>query len=127
VLRVGTLGAGTVLLLVTGWSARWGTPAYGEHPGRHPGAARKVVAAGTRTVGIDAPSIDAPGATGLPSHRVLAAAGAVIAENLTNLEALLDAPATDGHVRVWLLPLAITRADGSPVRAVAEIATRPAS
>ena len=117
----GALGPGTVLVLVTGWSAHWGTAAYAEHPGLHPDAAAAVVAAGTLAVGIDAPSIDAPGAAGLPSHHVLAAAGAVIAENLTNLETLL---ATDGEVRLWLLPLALTRADGSPVRAVAEVTTR---
>ena len=124
---LGRLGPGCVLLLVTGWSAHWAAPAYAEHPALHPDAARAVVAAGTLAVGIDAPSIDAPGAGGLPAHHVLAAAGAVIAENLTNLEALLRAPATDGDVRVWLLPLALTRADGSPVRAVAEVTTRPAT
>lgn len=121
------LGPGTVLLLVTGWSAHWGTPAYGAHPGLDPDAARLVVAAGSLAVGIDAPSIDRPGATGLPAHHVLAAAGAVIAENLTNLATLLLPPATDGDVTVWLLPLALARADGSPVRAVAEIRPRAVS
>jgi arylformamidase len=75
-----------------------------------------VVTAGVRTVGIDAPSIDATDARALPSHHVLAAAHAVIAENLTGLADLLTAPAT-----VWLLPLALEHAEGSPVRAVAQL------
>ena len=115
------LGPGTVLLLATGWSAHWGSPAYAGHPWLHTDAARLVVGAGTLAVGVDAPSIDPPGATGLPAHHVLARAGAVIVENLTNLDALLRPPATDGHIQVWLLPLALARADGSPIRAVAEI------
>lgn len=153
------LGPGAVLLLATGWSAYWGTPAYADHPWLHPDAARRAVANGVRTVGIDAPSIDpsgthpsgtdpsginpsgtdpsgidrfgtgSPGPPGpaLPAHHVLAAAGAVIAENLTNLDALLRPPATDGDVVVWLLPLPLARADGSPVRAVAEIRPRGVS
>ncbi|GAA0636271.1 cyclase family protein [Sporichthya brevicatena] len=107
------LPAGSVLLLHTGWSAHWGTERYGDHPWLDPHTAREIVAAGIRTVGIDAPSIDRPGDTALPSHHVLARAGAVIAENLTNLDAV-----PDGAV-AWLLPLPLAGADGAPVRAVA--------
>lgn len=104
---------GDVLLLCTGWSVHWGTARYAAHPWLHPDAARGIVEAGLLTVGIDAPSVDVD-ATALPTHHVLAAAHAVIAENLTGMEQLLDQP--DG--RVWLLPLALDHADGSPVRAV---------
>lgn len=106
---------GDVLLLCTGWSAYWGTERYADHPWLHPDAARAVLAAGIRTVGIDAPSVDTDPAA-LPTHHVLADAHAVIAENLRGLEDLLDRPSRRGHV--WLLPLALDRADGSPVRAV---------
>jgi kynurenine formamidase len=76
-----------------------------------------VVASGVRTVGIDAASIDAGDSTELPTHHVLAAARAVIAENLTGLAALVDA----GPATVWLLPLALEHAEGSPIRAVARL------
>jgi kynurenine formamidase len=42
----------------------------------------------------------------------------VIAENLTNLVALLE-PSV-GAVLVWLMPLGLQDADGAPVRAVAQ-------
>jgi kynurenine formamidase len=71
-------------------------------------------------VGIDASSIDATEATTLPAHRVLAAADGVIAENLTGVAALLNT----GPATVWLLPLALEHAEGSPIRAVAQL-SRP--
>jgi kynurenine formamidase len=110
---LGRARPGDVLLLCTGWSSHWGTDRYAAHPWLHPDAAREIVAAGIRTVGIDAPSVDTD-ATALPTHHVLAAAHAVIAENLRNLEAVVDLRGG----QVWLLPLALDRADGSPVRAV---------
>lgn len=113
------LRQGAVLLLCTGWSQYWGTPRYGEHPWLLRATAAHIVNHGVRTVGIDAPSID-PSDPALPAHHVLAKTGAVIAENLTNLEQLIDQDAT-----IWLLPLALAGADGSPVRAVAEL--RPIS
>jgi kynurenine formamidase len=83
--------------------------------------------AGVRTIGIDAPSIDRSvdvGSDSLPAletHRILAREHAVIAENLTRLEMLLDLEPSPGAATVWLLPLALDRADGSPVRAVAQL------
>jgi kynurenine formamidase len=116
------LSAGTVLLLCTGWSRHWGQPAYAEHPWLHPDTAAAVLTAGVRTLGIDAPSIDPTDTSSVPvldAHRVLAGGHAVIAENLTNLESLLDCP---GRRTVWLLPLPLAGADGSPVRAMAQVA-----
>jgi kynurenine formamidase len=107
------LRPGAVLLLCTGWSRHWGTLRYAEHPWLDTTAARLLLGHGIRTIGIDAPSIDAPGSADLPTHRVLARAGVVIAENLTNLDQV-PAGAT-----VWLLPLPLQGADGAPVRAVA--------
>lgn len=107
------LRPGAVLLLCTGWDAHWGTPRYSEHPWLDPTAARLLLGAGVRTVGIDAPSIDCPGDPALPSHHLLARTGAVIAENLTHLDAV---PA---GAQIWLLPLPLVGADGAPVRAVA--------
>ncbi|OXY88835.1 cyclase family protein [Streptomyces diastatochromogenes] len=115
---------GAMLLLVTGWSAHWGTEAYLAHPWLTPQAARDVVEAGVRTVAVDALSVDPtpePGdphaGAGLPAHRVLCGAGGVIAENLTGLERLVGAEA----VEVFLFPLLLPGADGAPVRAVARV------
>ncbi|MFH8773558.1 MULTISPECIES: cyclase family protein [unclassified Streptomyces] len=115
---------GALLLLVTGWSAHWGTDTYLAHPWLTPQAARAVVAAGARTVAVDALSVDPtpqPGDPqadfGLPAHRVLCGAGGVIAENLNGLERLVDAEA----VEVFLFPLRLPGSDGAPVRAVARV------
>ena len=59
----GKLTAGRIVLLHTGWSASWGTDAYFDHPYLDGGAAAALVAAGIRTIGIDAASIDETVAT----------------------------------------------------------------
>lgn len=120
------LAPGRILLLRTGWDRHWGTPAYFDHPYLTPEAAGRVMASGVRVIGLDAPSIDPTGlgeppATGdnaghpvLPAHQVIAAAGGVIAENLTALGAI-DFP----DPLITLLPLPLAAADGAPVRAAA--------
>lgn len=120
-----TVEAGAVVLIATGWSSNWGTGAYfGSHPHLAPAAARYLIEAGIRTVGIDAPSVD-PSASEefeLPAHRILCGAHAVIAENLTGLEQLLDAQLAGESIEVSLFPLRLGGgADGAPVRAVAYI------
>ncbi|WP_031172312.1 cyclase family protein [Streptomyces durhamensis] len=119
-----TAAPGALLLLATGWSAHWGTDAYLDHPWLTPGAAEAVVAAGARTVAVDALSVDPtprpgdpPADHGLPAHRVLCGAGGVIAENLTGLDRLVGAET----VEVFLFPLRLPGADGAPVRAVARV------
>ncbi|SDF90475.1 cyclase family protein [Klenkia brasiliensis] len=113
------LAPGTLVLLHTGWSAHYGTPAYFDHPYLDAGAAQRLLDAGIRTVGLDAPNLDLtptaddPG-EGYPVHHLLAAAGGVICENLANLAAVDFADPF-----VSLLPLRLTGADGAPVRAVA--------
>ena len=126
------LAPGVVVLLVTGWSRHWTDDRYPAHPWPTPELARVLVDAGVRTVGIDAQSVDvtpAPGDPdpGLPTHLVLAAAGCVIAENLTGLEPLLDARSRGTAVEVSLLPLKLAGADGAPIRAVAHLTPPPPS
>jgi kynurenine formamidase len=117
------LRPGAVLLLCTGWSRHWGTAEYANHPWLSPAAAQLVLDAGVRTIGIDAPSVDASiaGPPDLPTHRLLAQRHAVIAENLTNLDALPAQDSVPGTITVWLMPLALAGADGAPVRAVAQV------
>ncbi|MEV6974737.1 cyclase family protein [Kitasatospora sp. NPDC093806] len=142
-------GEGTVLLLATGWARHWGTDAYLAHPSLTAGAAAAIVAAGVRTVGVDALSVDptpdpGPGDPAvaalladltdehdqpaaeeptLAAHRVLLGApgGGVIAENLTDLRPLLEAQRDGRPVEVSLFPLRLVAADGAPVRAVARL------
>ena len=117
------LAPGVVVLLVTGWSRHWGDPAYQGHPWPTVELAAQLVAAGVRTVGIDALSVDLtpddPATAALTTHLELAVPGCVIAENLTGLEPLLQAQDRSARITVSLLPLRIAAGDGSPVRAVA--------
>ncbi|MGP4027596.1 cyclase family protein [Actinomadura sp. 3N407] len=123
------LGPGVVLLIGTGWSRHWGTDAYPAHPYVAPETAEAVVAAGVRTVGIDALSVDRtppPGSEefSLAAHRVLCEAGAVIAENLTGLGRVIEAQRAGCAIDVSLFPIALSGADGAPVRAVARVDDR---
>jgi arylformamidase len=74
--------------------------------------ARRLVQAGVRLVGSDAPSMDRVDSKSLDSHHVLVDAGVAILENLV----LSEVPA--GVYTLIALPLKLTEADASPVRAV---------
>ncbi|PZG13542.1 cyclase family protein [Nonomuraea aridisoli] len=113
--------AGAIVLVATGWSAHWGSEHYPAHPYLTEEAALMLVEAGVRTVGIDALSVDPTPADDFPAHRVLCGAHAVIAENLTGLDRLLDAQGRGLPIEVSLLPLRLPGADGAPVRAVARV------
>lgn len=116
---------GRIVLVATGWSAHWATPAYLDHPHLTEEAARLLVERGVRTVGIDALSVDPTPAEDFPAHRVLCGAHAVIAENLTGLDRLLEAQAAGRAVEVSMLPIRLAGADGAPVRAVARLSGAP--
>ncbi|MFF5259320.1 cyclase family protein [Actinomadura viridis] len=123
------LRPGVVLLIATGWSRHWGTADVLAHPYPAAETAEAIVAAGVRTVGIDALSVDrtpppGDGEFSLDAHRVLCGAGAVIAENLTGLDRLLEAQADGRRVEVSLFPIRL-EGDGAPVRAVARIDAPP--
>ncbi|WP_043634810.1 cyclase family protein [Nonomuraea candida] len=108
--------AGTIVLVATGWSARFGRQ---DHPFLSAEAAALLVGRGVRTVGIDALSVDPTPADAFPAHETLLRAHAVVAENLVGLDRLLEAG--ERPIEVFLLPLRLPGADGSPVRAVARI------
>lgn len=110
---------GVVVVLWTGWSERYGTAAYLDHPYLGEDACRVLLDAGVRTIGLDTPSIDEtpddehPGA-GFGCHLLVAGAGGIVVENLARLEEIDFA-----EPFFSLLPLRLTGADGAPVRAVA--------
>jgi len=99
----------------TGWSRRWGTPAYLAHPSLDPTLARVLVEWGVGLVAVDMlnPDDTATGASII--HEILLGAGVLIVENLTGLDQLR----TDRVYTFALLPLKLVGADGAPLRAVA--------
>lgn len=125
----GPIPEGSIVLLRTGWSARWpdraaylGTAARGPEavpdvrfPGLDPDAARWLVEErDARAVGIDTASIDRGSSTDFRAHQVLAAADVPIFENLAQLDLV---PARGAWVIA--LPMKIERGTGGPLRAIA--------
>lgn len=114
----GRLREGVALVLHTGWPSRRGTDAYFDHPYLDVDATRRVLAAGVRTLGLDAPNLDETlldaGRPELPAHQLVAQAGGVIVENLTGLEQV-----EGDELLLSVLPLRLVGGDGAPCRAVA--------
>jgi kynurenine formamidase len=123
----GRIGAGTIVLLRTGWSAKWpDRKAYlgDDTPGdasklRFPSfgadAARLLVEErGVAALGGDVASIDYGQSTDFMVHRIAAERDVYGLENLTNLD---DVPATGATVIA--LPMKIAGGSGGPVRVVA--------
>lgn len=113
------LAPGRILVLHTGWDEHWGSDTYFAHPFLTGDAAERVVAAGVRTIALDALSLDetvldGESAGGFAAHAAVLGAGGVIVENLRNLESLQTADPL-----LSALPIRLTAADGAPVRAVA--------
>jgi kynurenine formamidase len=124
----GSFAEGSLVLLRTGFSARWpdasmylGTADRGPEavanlhfPGLHPDAARWLVEnRRIHAVGIDTASIDFGQSTTFESHRALFAANIPAFENLTQLDRL---PPTGAIVLA--LPMKIGSGSGAPLRAV---------
>ena len=122
-------GRASIVLLRTGYGARWpdaarylGTAERGDaavaklhFPGLHPDAARWLVAERSiKAIGLDTASIDFGQSTLYESHRVLFERNIPALENLTNLDQL---PPTGA--RLVALPMKIGGGSGGPLRAVA--------
>ena len=111
--------SGAVVPLHTGWDAHRDSDRFFAHPFLDGDACRRLVAAGVRTVGIDAINIDEtpdgePDRDAFPCHEAISRAGGVIVENLVGLGAI---DFSDPWISV--LPLHVPGADGAPTRAVA--------
>ncbi|HJU73079.1 MAG TPA: cyclase family protein [Gemmatimonadaceae bacterium] len=125
----GRIPAGAVVLLRTGWDARWGNrlayfgdstpgrasnlhfPGYGVEAARILVDERQVAA-----LGIDSPSVDYGPSTDFQVHRIGAAKNVYNLENLTGLDKV---PATGAYI--FALPMKIEGGSGGPVRAVAVV------
>jgi kynurenine formamidase len=125
--RLGAIPSGALVLLRTGWSARWPDkkryfgseapgdatqlhfPSYGVEAARLLVETRKVAA-----LGIDTASIDYGPSKDFAVHRVAMGAGVPGLENLDHLDALPEKGA-------WIvaLPMKIGEGSGAPLRAVA--------
>jgi enediyne biosynthesis protein E4 len=129
----GRIPEGAIVLLRTGWSARWpdarrylGDDTAGDASNLHfpsygAEAARWLIEQrGAAVLGVDTASIDHGPSTDFPVHRVAAAANVPGLENLMGLEAL---PATGFWVVA--LPVKIEGGSGGPVRVVALVPAQP--
>jgi len=111
--------AGDIVLFKTRWSRFYGTDEYFNNPYLDADLVSHLLDRGVLTFGLDAINIDeTPDDThegvGFPAHHLIAKAGGVICENLTNLEAIdFERPI------VSILPMKFIGIDGAPVRAVA--------
>jgi kynurenine formamidase len=123
----GRIPEGSIVLLRTGWSARWPDrkrylgddtpgdasrlrfPSYGEAAAALLVKQRRVAA-----LGVDTASIDVGSSKDFRVHRVAAEANVPGLENLANLESL---PATGAWVAA--LPMKIAGGSGGPLRAIA--------
>lgn len=104
----------TILLIHTGWDARWRRQDYfTEHPVITRSAAMLISASAVRLVGVDTPSVDRDP---FEAHLELLGRGLMIVENLTGLKQLVGR-----NCRFFAAPLALTGRDASPIRAFAVV------
>jgi kynurenine formamidase len=107
--------AGMAVLVETGHSDRWGTPAYfTDHPYLTDDAVEFLVSAKPSLVGIDSLNIDSTHTGRRPAHSWLLAARIPVVEHLT---ALADLP--DSGFRFTAAPPAVRGLATFPVRAFA--------
>ncbi len=108
---------GRAVLIHTGWSRHFRTPAYFEgHPFLTRAAAAALVESGVVFVGIDSLNIDDTADGARPAHTLLLGANIPICEHLTNLAAL---PLTGA--RLHAVPVKLRAMGTFPVRAYAVV------
>ncbi|NOT30005.1 MAG: cyclase family protein [Planctomycetes bacterium] len=108
---------GRAVLIHTGWSRHFGTPAYGSgHPFLTRAAAELLVARGAVLVGIDSLNIDDTSGGERPVHSLLLERDIRIVEHLTNLEALPESGFCFSAV-----PVKVRGMGSFPVRAFARL------
>jgi arylformamidase len=108
---------GKAVLIETGWSRHWRTPAYFEgHPYLTRTAAERLVRERVAFVGIDSLNIDDTNDGARPVHTLLLGAGIPIGEHFTNLAALPRSGAL-----LHAVPVKARRMGSFPVRAYAVV------
>jgi len=121
--RHGRVPEGSIVLVRSGWGARWDNPDRYRNDGsgtmRFPAiseaAARLLVRErGVVGIGVDTLSADDGAAPASPCHRVVHGAGGFILENLANIEELPE----DGAFAL-VAPIPIAGGTGAPARVLA--------
>jgi kynurenine formamidase len=110
---------GDIVFLDTGRARHVTTEAYEEHAALTPAAAAWLVEQDAKIVGVDfsTPDLAAhrrPAGFDWPVHHALLGHGVLIAEHMTNLEALAGR-----RVEVMFLGLNVVGSDGAPARVIA--------
>jgi kynurenine formamidase len=105
------------ILFQTGWSKYWGREEYFRgFPVIEPEAMNYLLDFSNKGIGIDCISADMVSGKDYPNHQAILGKGLIIIENLKFPEELIDSTG-----EFSCLPLAIEKADGSPVRAILTI------
>ncbi|HWO40725.1 MAG TPA: cyclase family protein [Candidatus Eisenbacteria bacterium] len=112
---------GDILMLHTGWDAKFDSPEYNLHPYLSVDAAEWIVAKGVKLLGIDCITVDLPTPLrpkgfDFPVHRTLLGNNVLIAENVANLRSIVGK-----KTRIMALPLRVAGSDAGHARIVAEI------
>lgn len=118
----GAITAGDAVFFHFGWDHFWNRPetyaaVLADWPGLSRDASTLLVSRGVHLAGSDCLSLDPFGSTEFPAHRVLLGNGVMIGENFARLGEL---PAICVGA---VMPLPIADGSGSPVRAVAYVAS----
>lgn len=111
---------GDIVLLSTGWAARFHDESYHDHPYPSADLARWLVERGVKMLGVDCVTVDAPPSRrgpdfAYPVHRTLLRSEVLIIENLAALTA-----AEGRRVVVTAFPLKVHRGDAGHARVVVE-------
>jgi kynurenine formamidase len=121
IIRLVGAGESVIVLLHTGWPKYWGKEEYVDHPYLSPDAAQWLINLGIQVLGVDTFSPDETiinheddSEPSFAAHHIVLGQDKIIAENLKDLDMLLD----DEWI-ISLLPLKLDASDGSPVRACA--------
>jgi kynurenine formamidase len=112
---------GDIVVLATGWGAKFQTPDYDLHPYVSDEAARWLVDRGVKMLGVDMITVDLPTSMrpspfSYPAHHILLENNVLIIENLANVEALAGR-----RVMLYAFPLGIRGSDAGQARVVAEV------
>lgn len=111
----GKIAGGSSVFFYTGWQKFLKKYNYfEENPGLSESAASYLASRGVNLVGIDSPSIDRGRDRRFSAHKILSKGDVLIVENLVNLDKISKNP-----FGFAILPLKLSDATGSPVRAVA--------
>jgi kynurenine formamidase len=112
---------GDILMVHTGWDAKFDSDEYNMHPYFSVDAAEWMVKKGIKMVGIDCITVDLPTPLrpkgfAFPVHKTLLGNDVLIAENVTNLESIVGK-----KTRIMALPLRVKGSDAGHARIIAEV------